>query len=178
VAERDDESRRRHLVLVGMMGAGKSTIGRATAERLGWPYVDNDELVRELSGTAAPAIAASRGVDELHRLEVEALFEVLRRPGPLVAGAAGFAVTDPAAVRLLRDRATVCWLRARPATLRARIGDGAGRRDDARSDAWLERTAAEREPAFAAVADLVLDVDARSVDDLAADLASRLGGPR
>ena len=100
------------------MGAGKSTIGRAVATRLGWPYVDNDDLVRELGGAAPPAIAAARGIDELHRLEIAALEEVLRRPGPLVAGAAGFAVTDPGVTRLLRERATVCWLRARPATLR------------------------------------------------------------
>lgn len=166
------------LVLVGMMGAGKSTIGRATAALLGWPYVDNDDLVRELGGAEAPAVAAGRGVDELHRLEIAALEEVLRRPGPLVAGAAGFAVTDPGAARLLRDRATVCWLRAQPATLRRRIGVGAGRRDDARSQAWLAATTAEREPAFAAVADFVLDVDDRSVDDLAADLAARLAGSR
>lgn len=157
-----------------MMGAGKSTVGRAVATRLGWPYVDNDDLVRELGGAEPPAIAAARGIDELHRLEIAALEEVLRRPGPLVAGAAGFAVTDPGATRLLRERATVCWLRARPATLRGRIGAGAGRRDDARSQAWLAATAAEREGAFAAVADLVFDVDDRSVGDLAADLASRV----
>jgi shikimate kinase len=161
-----------------MMGAGKSTIGRAAAARLGWPYVDNDDLVRELSGTEAPGIAAARGVNELHRLEIAALEEALRRPGPLVAGAAGYAVTDPDAARLLRERATVCWLRARPATLLHRIGDGTGRRDDARSQAWLAATAAEREEAFAAVADFVLDVDDRSVDDLAADLAARLAGSR
>jgi shikimate kinase len=173
-----DGGGRLRLVLVGMMGAGKSTIGRAVAARLGWPYVDNDDLVRELGGAGAPAIATSRGVDELHRLELAALDDVLRRPGPLVAGAAGFAVTDPRAAGLLRERATVVWLRARPETLRARIADGTGRRDDARSEAWLAETAAEREPAFAAVADVVLDVDDRSVDDLAADLASRVARSR
>jgi len=173
-----DDPRRMRLVVVGMMGAGKSTIGRATAALLGWPYVDNDDLVRELGGAEAPAIASARGVDELHRVEIAALEEVLRRPGPLVAGAAGFAVVEPGAARLLRERATVCWLRARPATLRDRIGDGTGRRDDARSQGWLAATSAERELAFAAVADVILDVDERSVDDLAADLAARLAGSR
>jgi shikimate kinase len=161
-----------------MMGAGKSTIGRAAAALLGWPYVDNDDLVRELGGAVAPSIAAARGVDELHRLEIAALEDVLRRPGPLVAGAAGFAVTDPRAADLLRERATVVWLRARPETLRYRIGDGTGRRDDARSGTWLAETAAERETAFAAVADCVLDVDDRSVDDLAAEIAEQLAGSR
>ncbi len=162
------------LVLVGMMGAGKSSVGHAVAARLGWPYVDNDDLVRELGGAEAPAIAATRGVDKLHRIELAALEDVLGRPGPLVASAAAFAVADPQAALLLRERATVCWLRARPETLRARIGDGAGRRDDARSAAWLAATAAERELAFAKAADLVLDVDDRSVEDLAADLVAEL----
>lgn len=172
-----DAGVRSRLVLVGMMGAGKSTVGRALAARLGWPYLDNDDLVRELAGTDAPEVAAARGVDELHRLELAALDAALGRPGPLVACAAGFAVTDPRAARLLRERATVAWLRARPETLRARIADGAGRRDEARSDAWLAHTAAEREPAFAAAADIVLDVDDRSVEDLVDELVAWLAGP-
>lgn len=172
-----DAGARSPLVLVGMMGAGKSTIGRALAARLGWSYVDNDDLVRALAGIDAPAIAAARGVDELHRLELEALDVALRRPGPLVACAAGFAVTDPRAAALLRERATVAWLRARPETLRGRIADGHGRRADAQSDRWLAQTAAEREPAFAAVADLVLDVDDRPVADLVDELVARLAGP-
>jgi shikimate kinase len=175
VAERDSGAGRR-LVLVGMMGSGKTTVGRALAMLRGWPFVDSDDIVHELAGIDPAAVAAIRGVDELHRMELAALEEMLRRPAPLVAAAAAFAVVDAGTARLLRRRATVCWLRARPATLRARIGDGAGRRVDARSQAWLTATAAAREPAFAAAADFVLDVDDRSVEDLAAELAGRLVG--
>lgn len=163
-----------------MMGAGKTAVGRALAARLGWPYLDNDDLVRELGGEDAPAIAAARGVDALHRVEIAALDDVLRRPGPLVATAAGFAVADEPAAHRLREGATVAWLRARPETLRARIGDGAGRRDDARSAAWLASTAAGRSAAFAAVADIVVDVDDRSVGevvDAILDVLERVEGP-
>jgi len=118
---------------------------------------------------------ASRGIDELHRVEVAVLQEVLRRPGPLVASAAGFAVTDGTAAGRLRESAVVAWLRARPETLRARIGDGSGRRDDARSAAWLAETAAERSAAFATVADVVVDVDDRSVDEVADAVVDALG---
>jgi shikimate kinase len=160
------------LILVGMMGAGKTAVGKAVADRLGWPYLDNDNLVGEAAGVDAPELAASRGVEELHRVEVAVAEAVLGRPGPLVAGVAGYCVTDPRVVRLLRERARVAWLRARPATLRARIGGGAGRRDDARSLAWIEVTVADREAAFAAVADLVVDVDDRDVAGVAGEIAA------
>ena len=156
------------------MGAGKSTVGRAVAARLGWTYVDNDDLVRELAGLDAVALVAARGVDELHRVEVAALDAVLARPGPLVASAAGFAVAALAAARRRRGRTIVAWLRARPETLRARIGVGAGRREDARSEAWLAETARQREVTFTAVADLVVDVDDATVDEIVALLVAEV----
>lgn len=183
----DDRGDATRLVLVGMMGAGKSTVGREVAARLGWPYLDNDDLVREISDMDPPALAAARGVAALHRAEIAAAEAVLRRPGPHVAGLAGFVVTDLRVRGLLRERAVVAWLRARPETLRARIGEGAGRRSDATSAAWLGAVAAEREPQFAAVADHVLDVDDRDVDSLAAEITAWVeaapakgpnGGPR
>jgi shikimate kinase len=172
-----DAPKTTRLVLVGMMGAGKSSVGRAIAARLGWPYLDNDDLVREIAGRAAPEIEASQGADELHRLEVAALEEALRRPGPLVAGVAAFAVDDPASRELLRERATVAWLRARPETLRARIGGGKGRREDATSLAWLAEVDARRATSFADVADIVVDVDDLTVDQAVGQILAE-GFPR
>jgi shikimate kinase len=162
------------VLLVGMMGAGKSTVGRAVAARLGWAYLDNDDLVRKLTGLDAPALVAIHGVDELHRVELAALKEVLRHPGPLVATAAGFAVAGVAATRFPRERTTVVWLRARADTLRARIGDGADRRADAVSEPWLAETAARRAGTFAAVADVVLDVDDTTVEDVVASVVAEI----
>jgi len=162
------------VLLVGMMGAGKSTVGRAVAARLGWPYLDNDDLVRTLSGLDAPALVATHGVDELHRVELAALEEVLRHPRPLVASAAGFAVAGLAATRFPRERAMVVWLRARADTLRARIGDGADRRADALSEPWLAETATRRAGTFAAVADLVLDVDDAAIEDVVASIVEEI----
>jgi shikimate kinase len=162
------------VLLVGMMGAGKSAVGRAVAARLGWPSLDNDDLVRTLSGLDAPALVAIHGVDELHRVELAALEEVLRHPGPLVATAAGFAVAGVAATRFPRERTTVVWLRARADTLRARIGDGADRRADAVSEPWLAETAARRAGTFAAVADVVLDVDDTTVEDVVASVVAEI----
>jgi shikimate kinase len=161
-----------------MMGVGKSSVGRATARLLSWPYVDNDNQVRELSGSAAPEVASTLGIEQLHRLERAALDAVLEHPGPLVASAAGSVVDDNAWRGIRGQDVLVVWLRARPETLLARVGAGASRRADARSATWTEATLARREPAFAAVADLVLDVDERSVDECAAALVAVVAGQR
>lgn len=147
------------VVLLGMMGAGKTTVGRMVAARLGCPYLDNDEAVRRMSGREPAEIRATDGEDALHRLESDALAWALAGTPPMVVGAAGFIADDPRAPTLLDDGVTTVWLRARPETLRARIGTGAGRRAEATDLDWLTRQATEREPAYRALADLVIDVD-------------------
>jgi shikimate kinase len=166
----------RVVLLVGMMGVGKSSVGRAAALTLGWPYRDNDDQVRHLAGMASPEVAASRGIEALHRFEREALDAVLAHRGQIVASAAGSVVDDIAWRQSAGRHVLVVWLRARPETLLARIGGGASRRVDARSAEWTAATLARREPAFAAIADLVLDVDERSVEECAAALVATVAG--
>jgi shikimate kinase len=139
------------VLLVGMMGAGKSTVGRAISKRTGWPYVDNDELVRSLSGRDATEIRATDGEDVLHAIEDEASAAV---------------VLDPIARAGLRSGPYVVWLRARPETLRQRVGSGAGRRVEATDEDWLAARAAERAPLYAEVASLTVDVDDLSPDEV------------
>jgi len=160
-----DPSRR--VVLVGMMGSGKTTVGRLLAGRTGWPYADNDELVRRTSGREPADIRATDGEDTLHTLETRALIEALGLPPPVLIGAAAAVVLADDAVRALRESATVVWLRARPETLRARIGSGAGRREEATDTTWLVRQAEARERLYTAIADLIIDVDDLSAESVA-----------
>ena len=150
------------ILLIGMMGAGKTTIGRELARRTGWPFLDNDALVRELTGREPQAIDAEDGEDALHEAEIAALRAALARPGSAIIAVAGAIVDDPIASAELRANAAhVVWLRARPETLRGRIGAGAGRREDARDLGWLAAKAAIREPRYGAVADQVIDIEDR-----------------
>lgn len=148
------------IVLVGMMGAGKTTIGRALARRMAWPFLDNDALVRELTGREPSAIDAEDGEHALHLVEIAALRAALERPGPAVIAAAGV-VVDEETVRgdLRAGGGHVVWLRGRPETLRGRIRGGAGRRADARDLGWIAARAAERESRYRAVADQVIDIE-------------------
>src|SRR5262249_45956694 len=92
----------RHVVLVGLMGSGKSTVGHALARRLGRPFVDNDEALEARSGRSARAIADADGADALHRLEAQALVDALARPEPAVVAMAASVVEHPGTADALR----------------------------------------------------------------------------
>src|SRR4051794_36080240 len=156
------------ILVLGMMGAGKTTVGRELARRLGWPFLDNDALVRELTGRDAAEIDASDGEDALHDAEADAFHAALDRPGPAVVAVAGAIVDRPVERDRLRDAGHVVWLRARPATLRARIASGLGRRAEATDLGWLAARAAARAGSWTEVADQIVDVDGRSIDETVA----------
>ncbi|HMG29478.1 MAG TPA: shikimate kinase [Jiangellaceae bacterium] len=167
------------VLLLGLMGSGKTTVGRALAGRLGWPYVDNDDLVEEFAGDAKASLVESRGAARLRTAEARALHTAMSRPGPFVAGVAAGVVLDADDAAPLKDPpddVALVWLRARIDTLAERL-----RRDPA-DRPWLtgdlERSlramAAEREPAFAAFADVVVDVDGLDPQEAAAEIARRL----
>ena len=167
------------IVLVGMMGSGKSVVGLALAQRLGCRYVDNDDLVRAVTGRPAERIDAEDGEASLHRAEAEALRHALTMRPPLIIGAAAWVVVDPTSVALLREQPAVVYLRARPETLHTRIGSGAGRRDDATDLAWLQARFSERDATYREIATYSLDTDELDTESITARieviLAKRAG---
>ncbi|MGZ6793645.1 MAG: shikimate kinase [Mycobacteriales bacterium] len=157
------------VLLIGMMGAGKSTVGAALGARLGWPYVDNDSMLQRTSGQTAPQLVESGGELALRQAESKVLTMMLALPGPLVGGVPGGVVLDDTdRTRLAAAPCHVVWLRATPAVLARRVGAGAGRPwlgDD--PVAALRRLAAERNALYEQVADQVVDVDALPVGVIA-----------
>jgi shikimate kinase len=153
------------LVLVGMMGAGKTTTGRLLADRLGWDFLDSDAEVERATGLTVRALFARDGEAEFRRIESAALSRVCTATDPAVISVGGGAVLRPENRALLRANGRVIWLRARPATLAARVGDGAGRpllehNDD--PEAALEALDGLRRPLYAEVAHETIDVDGLS----------------
>jgi len=152
------------LLLVGMMGSGKSTVARLAAKRLGWTWVDTDEVIVRDAGTSVPELFAGRGEVHFRQQERRALESVLRRPQPLVVSVGGGAVLDPGNRARLRSAGTVVWLRARPETLVARVRDGAGRpllvgKSPEERMETLRALDAERRPLYREVATEIVDVD-------------------
>lgn len=167
--------RPQRLLLIGMMGSGKSTLGAALSARTGWTYRDNDDLVAELSSLDTAALLEQRGEPELRRVETAALEHVLATDPPLIAGIAGGTVDSEANRALLRsDRGFVVYLQTAIEVLVERVGDGAGRpwlQPD--PEAALRSLFEGRETHYRSVADLVLDTAEGSPDEQAARVLDR-----
>ena len=151
------------------MGAGKSTVGPALAARLGWPFVETDSLVEGFAGRSIAEIFAADGEGSFRSWEQAAVGDALEEgPSASVVAVGGGAVVSEANLERIRRRARhVVWLRARPETLAARVGNGAGRpllTGDAATA--LVRLAEERRPMYEAVANVIVDVDDLTVDDV------------
>ncbi len=157
------------MVLVGMMGSGKTSVGRRVAERLGRPFLDSDAQVEARTGRTVREIFETEGMGEaaFRVLEAEALAEALARPDPSVIAAAGGVVLDPATRARLRESAMAVWLRADPAVLATRVTTGEHRpllSDDPLG--VLERMDDERRALYEEVAGgRQVDVGTHSVDE-------------
>jgi shikimate kinase len=149
------------VVLVGMMGAGKTTVGHELASRLGWRFLDSDAMVEASTGATVAELFASRGEVAFRAEESRVLVEALTEDGPAVVSAAGGTVLSPMNRDLLASAGAVVWLRADPATLAERVGSGAGRPLlYADPVGRLVELDAVRRPLYGEVADVIVDVDA------------------
>jgi len=159
----------RHLVLVGLMGAGKTTVGTACAARLHRPFVDTDEVVEATTGQTVAEIFATAGEGTFRDLEQRAIADVCESPAPLVIACGGGAVLDVDNRRRLRASGVVIWLRAAPEVLAARVRHAASTRPLLRSgdpEQQLGRLAEVRADAYESAAHATVDTDARNVEQV------------
>jgi shikimate kinase len=170
---------RDHVVIIGLMASGKTTVGAALAEALGRAHRDSDADIERMTGRTARRIADDEGIDRLHAMELDLLLDALADPEPNVVSAAASVIDEPRGVAALRDPGIeVVWLRASPRVLRTRIDA-----DDHRpSPESLEAQARRRAPVFAELADQTIEIEDRSPDDIVAriraDAADRPISPR
>jgi shikimate kinase len=162
------------VLLLGMMGAGKTTVGRETGRLLGWPYLDNDDFLARAVGKSTREVLEQDGVAALRRAESLTLTMALTEGTPLVAGVAAGVVTDPLDCARLRAGGMVVWLRASLELLAQRVA-GTDR-------PWLggsplhtlERLYAGRADLYASVASLIVDVDTLDPAQVARLIAAAL----
>ena len=158
-----------HVVLVGLMGAGKTTVGRRLAHDLGRRFVDTDELVESTARATVAELFEREGEAGFRAREREAVADACGSEDPLVVAVGGGAVLDPENRSRLRDAGFVVWLQASPEVLAARVGDATTRPLLAASFAddrlaALSTLVATRAPAYEAVADVMVQTGGCSVE--------------
>ena len=175
-----------HVVLVGMMGSGKTSVGERLAAQLGLPFVDSDRQVEARTGRTVREIFETNGEAAFRFEERAVLEEAMRAGSPSVIAAAGGSVTEAPVRDLLRslvDRGGhVVWLRSDPAVLVDRVGVEDHRpllADD--PEGVLERLHHEREGLYRYVADIVVEEQrgdrSLDVDQVVAVVRTRLLDP-
>ena len=157
------------IVLVGFMGAGKTTVGRHLAALLGWEFVDLDDRIVARVGRPVAAIFRDPGEPAFREAEREAAIELAGRRCVVIAAGGGAFIAPGTRAALSRDAVTV-WLRCALPALSARIADD-GRRPRAGSRETIAALLPEREP-FSRLADLVVDTTSVAPPDAAREIAS------
>lgn len=165
------------VALLGLRGAGKTSVGRKLARRLRVPFVELDRRVEEAAGLTLAEIFALHGESYFRRLEREAQERILDEGRPLVLATGGGLVTSPESFELLRRRALTVWLRARPEDHWNRVvqqGDRRPMADHPEAMAELRRLLALREPLYAQ-AGATIDTSRLDVDGTVQALFELLG---
>ena len=167
------------VVLLGMMGSGKSSVGQALADRTGYPFVDNDALVERATGRTARELLERDGEAAMRAAEASALQVALDLPPPVIVATAAGTILQHENRDRLRRGGLVVWLRA-PAEVLAARAVGAAHRPWLDEDpvAWFRQAAAERDGLYASVADLAVDTGAlpprEAVERILAHLADTI----
>lgn len=168
----------RIVALLGVRGAGKSTVGAALARRHGVPFIEVDHAIERAAGLELGQIFEMHGEAYYRRLEREVLHRLLATPGAAVLATGGSIVNDAENYALLRRRARTVWLRARAADHWQRVVDQGDARPMAQNPhafAELRALLHARAPLYAE-AHHVIDTSDRTVDEVVDAVAHAAAG--
>ncbi len=166
----------KHLVLMGLMGSGKTSVATIVARRLGVPMVDSDASIEAATHETARQLAQHQGADALHEREARQLLTALESSAPSVIAAAASTIEDERCRRTLAS-ADVVYLRVEASELVERFSSAAHRPDFGRPIAdLLAEQYAKRDPLFRAAATLVLDEGSKTPTELAEAVIEALQG--
>ena len=164
----------RVVALLGLRGAGKTTIGKQLARRLHARFVELDKRIEKTADMSLAELFSLYGEDYYRRLERETLAEVLAEDRPTVLATGGGIVASPDTYAKLKSSAVTVWLRAAPEDHWNRVvsqGDRRPMADHPQAMADLRALLGAREPLYAK-ADHTIDTSGRSVEEIVEELAS------
>jgi XRE family aerobic/anaerobic benzoate catabolism transcriptional regulator len=160
------------IALIGLRGAGKSTLGKLLAKQIGWKFVELNKEIEAQNGLSVAEIIALYGQEGFRRMEQTALTALLARKELMVLATGGGIVSEPVTFDLILSSFYTIWLKAEPEEHMARVrkqGDLRPMADDRSAMAELRNILLSREPLYARAA-AVVDTAGLAVDDAAARL--------
>jgi len=171
----------RPIALIGLMGAGKSSVARVLGERLGASVADLDGMIEAVEGCSVAELFERAGEAWFRRRESELLAEAIRS-GVKVVACGGGVVLDPERRRMLRERCRVVWLEASPATAAERLEAAGGDTPSVRpllagrpARERLETLLRERAPLYAEAAHARVVTDGKSPEQVADAVLTAIG---
>jgi XRE family aerobic/anaerobic benzoate catabolism transcriptional regulator len=165
VQEEGRSPRAERIALIGLRGAGKSTLGKKLSENLGIPFIELDHEVEKEAGAKLGEVFAMYGQDAFRRFERRALERVLNQHERAVIAAGGSLVTDPATYELLQQRCLCVWLKASPAEHMSRViaqGDMRPFKGRAAAQHEIRKLLADRDRLYAR-ADVTIETSGKTV---------------
>jgi shikimate kinase len=168
-----------NVFLIGYRGSGKTTVAAALAQRLNWPWIDADAELERRAGKTIKQIFSEQGEKAFRDFESAVLADLVKLDRHIVALGGG-AILREANRRLIAGCGRVVWLQASPEVLKARIGGDATtaeRRPNLTGQgglAEIRTLLAERTPLYASCADLTVDAESKSADEIARQIIGEL----
>lgn len=157
-----------NIILIGMPGAGKSTVGVVLAKRRGCRFLDSDLLIQEKCDALLHELIAEHGTDGFLKMEEEVNASIDVRRTVIATG--GSVVYGKAAMEHLREIGTVVYLKLSCETIKDRLGDLSERGVTLRAGQTLEDLYRERIPLYEKYADVTIDCEKKSIREIAAEL--------
>lgn len=178
------DGRMERIAIIGLRGAGKSTLGQMLADRLAVPFLELDRMIEQASGISIGMVFDMYGQDGFRRMERQCLEEVLEKHPRFVLATSGSLVSDPETYDRLRAACYTVWLRATPEDHMQRVIDQGDMRpmgENREAMADLQRILSEREPLYGK-ADAAISTSGHApevvVDALFQEIAQRRRKPR
>ncbi len=171
-AQRRDAPQKQFIALVGLRGAGKSSIGKLLAERLDMEFVELDALIEEAAGMSLGEIFSMHGEAYYRRLELQALGRVFNQSAGCVLATGGSLVTDAESWAMVKRRARTVWLKAKPEDHMNRVlrqGDTRPMRDNPQAMTELRALLRRRDPLYAE-AHATIQTSGKSINEILAEV--------
>ncbi len=161
-----------HIVLIGFMGAGKSTVGRWLSRKLSRQLLDTDAMIEARAGMTISEIFAARGEEAFRTAETEVLAGLAQRRQPVIVSTGGGMPMRAENREALRKLGSVVYLRVKPKTVCERLTGDTSRPLLAGDDRQkkVETLLAQRGPVYEEAAHLTVDVDGRGPEEIAEEI--------